>query len=86
MATCADILDTKLLDNAGTDAVSILPDPLGKATGPVREATVHHSINGSFAMRQGRWLFALRPIPAVGARPSQVGTTPKDSHHYNSLT
>jgi hypothetical protein len=38
-----------------------LPDLLGTANGPVREATVHHSINGSFAIRQGRWLLALCP-------------------------
>ncbi|MEO6809397.1 MAG: arylsulfatase [Isosphaeraceae bacterium] len=59
MATCADILDLKLPDDAGEDSVSILPDLLDKASGPLREATVHHSINGSFAIRQGHWLLVL---------------------------
>ena len=52
MATCADILGVKLPDNAGEDSVSILPACW--ATGkPLREAVVHHSINGRFAIRQG---------------------------------
>ena len=33
----------------------------GRATAPVREATVHHSINGSFAIRQGKWKLCLCP-------------------------
>ena len=39
----------------------------GTADGPVREATVHHSINGSFAIRQGKWKLILAPAPAAGA-------------------
>ncbi len=55
MATCADLLGTKLPDNAGEDSVSILPALLGTDKAPLREAIVHHSINGSFAIRQGDW-------------------------------
>ena len=61
MATSAAILDFDLPDNAGEDSVSILPDLFGKASGPVREATVHHSINGSFSIRQGRWKLEFCP-------------------------
>jgi hypothetical protein len=39
--------------------VSILPALLGKAGKPLREAVVHHSINGSFAIRQGDWKLEL---------------------------
>jgi hypothetical protein len=56
MATCADILGAKLPDNAGEDSVSILPALQGK-TWP--RAVVHHSINGSFAIRQGNWKLEL---------------------------
>ena len=55
MATCAEIVGVKLPDNAGEDSVSILPDLLGTATGPVREATVHQSPAGELAIRQGPW-------------------------------
>ncbi len=61
MATCADILGIKLPDDAGEDSVSILPALLGRGTGPLREAVVHHSINGSFALRQGKWKLELCP-------------------------
>jgi len=61
LATVAEILDVKLPENAGEDSVSILPDLLGTADGPVREATVHHSINGSFSIRQGKWKLELCP-------------------------
>jgi arylsulfatase A-like enzyme len=61
MATCAEILGVKLPDAAGEDSVSILPALLGKAKEPLREAVVHHSINGSFAIRQGHWKLELCP-------------------------
>lgn len=60
-ATCADILDADVADSAAVDSVSILPNLLGNAKGPVREAVVHHSINGSFALRQGNWKLAFCP-------------------------
>ena len=59
MATCADLLGTKLPDDAGVDSVSILPALLGKDQAPLRGAVVHHSINGQFAIRQGKWKLAL---------------------------
>jgi arylsulfatase A len=59
MATCAEITGAKLPDSAGEDSVSFLPVLLGTATEPVREAVVHHSISGKFAIRQGRWKLQL---------------------------
>jgi len=61
MATCADILGVKLPDGAGEDSVSILPALVGKDAGPLREAVVHHSVNGSFSIRQGSWKLELCP-------------------------
>ena len=58
MATCADILGARLPDNAGEDSASILPALTGKGGAP-HEAVVHHSINGMFAIRQGRWKLEL---------------------------
>lgn len=55
MATSAEITGVKLPDNAAEDSVSILPDLLGTATGPVREATIHQSMKGDLAIRQGPW-------------------------------
>lgn len=61
MATCADLVGVKLPDNAGEDSVSFLPGLLGKADKPLREALVHHSIQGKFSIRQGRWKLELCP-------------------------
>lgn len=55
MATCADIIGAELPGHAAEDSVSILPDLLGTAQGPVREATVHQSLHGDLAIRQGPW-------------------------------
>ena len=46
-----------------------------RATGPLREAVVHHSINGSFAIRQGKWKLASAPAPAAGAPRGRARTT-----------
>jgi arylsulfatase A-like enzyme len=61
MATAAAITDFTMPAKGGEDSVSMLPNLLGTATGPVREATVHHSINGSFSIRQGKWKLELCP-------------------------
>jgi arylsulfatase A-like enzyme len=61
MATCADLLGAKLPADAGEDSMSLLPALLGKTDQPRREAVVHHSVNGSFAIRQGKWKLLLCP-------------------------
>lgn len=62
IATVAAILGKKLPDNAGEDSVSILPVLFGeKLTAPIREATVHHSAKGKFAVRQGEWVLITAP-------------------------
>lgn len=61
MATAAEITGLSLPENAGEDSVSFLPALLGTAISPMREATVHHSVNGSFSIRQGKWKLELCP-------------------------
>jgi arylsulfatase A len=61
MATCAAIVGATLPPNAGEDSVSLLPALRGEARQPLREALVHHSINGRFAIRQGKWKLELCP-------------------------
>lgn len=59
IATCAEILGVALPKTAAEDSVSILPALLGTARAPVREAVVHHSIDGMFSIRQGAWKLEL---------------------------
>ena len=55
MATAAEITGAKIPVNAGEDSFSILPSLLGTAKAPMREATVHQSMAGDLAIRQGPW-------------------------------
>ena len=77
LATCAQILDVKLPDEAGEDSVSMLSAMLGSESRPLREATVHHSINGSFAIRQSHWKLCFCPGSGgwSAPRPGQDDTT-----------
>lgn len=62
VATCAAIVGYNLKDNEAEDSYSMLSLLKGEDLGhPLREATVHHSINGSFAIRQGDWKLAMCP-------------------------
>ena len=61
MGTCAQIVGSQLPDNAGEDSVGLLPVLLGTADKPVREALVHHSIQGKFSIRAGQWKLELCP-------------------------
>lgn len=61
MATLADITGTSLDASAGVDSYSMLPALLGQSDTPLREATVHHSVNGSFAIRKGDWKLIMCP-------------------------
>jgi arylsulfatase A-like enzyme len=74
LATCADLVGVKVPDDAGEDSVSLLPALRGQARTALREAVVHHSANGSFAIRQGRWKLCLCPgsggwsVPRPGSK------------------
>jgi arylsulfatase A-like enzyme len=58
-ATVAQVEGIALTREMGEDSVSFLPVLTGKQKGPLREAVVHHSANGIFAIRQGDWKLVL---------------------------
>ena len=59
-STCASIIDAGVPEDAAEDSFDILPALLGR-TEPVRQTLIHHSINGSFAIREGKWKLLLCP-------------------------
>ena len=62
MATAAELIGTALPDNAAEDSYSFLPVLIREQyPQPLREATVHHSIEGRFAIRQGDWKLIMCP-------------------------
>lgn len=80
LATVADITETTTNPSDGVDSYSLLPALLGESGLPVREATVHHSINGSFAIRKGPWKLILCPGSGGWSDPKpdspDIGTLP----------
>lgn len=78
MATMAEITGAKLDDDMGVDSISNLPVWTGKEyPKPLREATVHQSIDGSLSIRKGN--FKLEMCPGSGGwsypRPGRDDTT-----------
>lgn len=72
-ATVAAIVGYKIPDNAGEDSFSFLDILENKhRTSPVREATVHHSIEGRFAIRQGPWKLILWPGSGGWSAPREA--------------
>ena len=56
MTSLASYFDYPLPTNAAEDGYDILPVLFGQEQKtPLREATVHHSVNGMFALRKGKW-------------------------------
>ncbi|HBJ33459.1 MAG TPA: arylsulfatase [Planctomycetaceae bacterium] len=59
-ATVADLIGEQIPDNAAEDSFSFAAEFTGTAaTKPIRDHLVSHSINGSFAIRQGNWKLLL---------------------------
>ena len=61
LATTADILNQELSDETGVDSESFLDLLLNRKPADSLRAIVHHSINGSFAIRKGKWKLILCP-------------------------
>ncbi|MCY4561017.1 MAG: arylsulfatase [Flavobacteriaceae bacterium] len=59
MATCAEIIGYPLEDDQAEDSFSLFP--LFQQKSYNRSAVVHHSINGSFAIRKGDWKLIMCP-------------------------
>jgi len=77
MATTAAIVGENLGSGAGVDSYNLLPALLHGQTAQIREATVHHSINGSFAIRKGKW--KLINCPGSGGWSDPVPGSPEES-------
>ena len=94
LATAADVVGAPLPPTAGEDSFSFMPVLKGEE-GYARTSTVHHSINGSFAIREGEWKLVLcpgsggwsdpRPGKAKGAYPVQLFNLKEDLAETNNL-
>ena len=88
MATCAAVLGLDLPPDAAEDSWNILPALLAKQLDhPIREATVLHSANGHFALRQGDWVLIDAPTGDGGATEKKTDREPewfKQELHYKA--
>ncbi len=70
MATVAAIIGAPLSKDVAEDSYNVLPALLGASSdSPIREATVHHSKRGKFAIRKGKWVFIDAPSGDDNAEP-----------------
>jgi arylsulfatase A-like enzyme len=80
LATCAAIVGMELPNDAGEDSYNILPVLLGRTLHqPLREATVHHSVSGVFAIRQGHWKLILGRGSAGFSKPRVIKPKPGEA-------
>ena len=63
MATVANLVGYKLPNDAAEDSYDIGAAIFGKRRDrPLREATVHHSMNNEYGLRQGDWVLIDSPF------------------------
>ena len=68
MATIANLTGYKLPNESAEDSYDIGPALFGtKQQNPIRAATVHHSMNNEYGLRQGDWVLIESPKSAHGA-------------------
>jgi arylsulfatase A-like enzyme len=73
MATCAELVDDQLPSDSGEDSVSLAPVLLGKSDQTAgRDGVVHHSVDGYFAIRRGKWKLQLGAGPGGWAAPREA--------------
>lgn len=60
-ATCAELTGYQIQDTEAEDSYSMLSLIKGENENDIREYIIHHSINGSFAIRQGDWKLSVCP-------------------------
>ena len=59
LATCAELSGATVPANAGEDSVSFAAALEGKPIQSTRQGVIHHSIDGNFSYRQGKWKLLL---------------------------
>ena len=87
MGTLADILNVKLDDDEGVDSFSMLP--LFSKESELnygREFTIHHSINGSFAIRKDDFKFIFTNDSGGWGYPRAWSKMVRDYLNFNCIT
>lgn len=76
-ATVSEAIGVPVGESSAVDSFSFLPTLTGKEQTP-RPFTIHHSIDGNFAIRQGKWKLCLSGGSGGWSRPKEK-QVPKDA-------
>lgn len=57
LSTMAGLLDKSLPQKTGEDSYNLWPAYTSVVNAPIRESIIHHSLNGFFAVRSGKWKY-----------------------------
>jgi arylsulfatase A len=84
-ATCAGVARVRLPHDAAEDSFDLRPALLEQASRPIRDAVVHHSGSGLFAIRSGDWKLVTGLGSGGFSRPVRVEPHPgaPDVQLYN---
>jgi arylsulfatase A len=83
MATCAKITGFSLPENAAEDSFNLLPLFQGKDWPVPRAPVIHHSSNGMFSLREGKWKMVFGN--GSGGREKPVGKPFEESYFLFDL-
>lgn len=75
LATCAELVGAAHVPDDAADSVSFLPHLLADDDAAARDTVIHHSINGSFAIRKERWKLLLSPGSGGWSSPKPIHPT-----------
>ena len=77
-ATLADVVGHEPGEDEGEDSISFLPALHGEASEGQRTSIVHHSLNGSFAIRRGDWKLIVNNLGSGGFSSPRLVRPGKD--------
>ena len=76
-ATLAELHDVTLADDQAEDSFTLIDTLRGTSDSPPRDHLIHHSGNGTFAVRRGDWKLIVGNLGSGGfSRPGRVAPTP----------
>lgn len=74
LATVAGIINKPVTKGAGEDSYNLWPAYTGEDTEPIRDFTIHHSLNGYFSIRKGKWKLTPRLGSGGFSNPKTVAS------------
>lgn len=79
LATMAELLDKPLAHDAGEDSYNLWSAYTEDVKSPIREATIHHSLHGAFAIRKGKWKYTAHLGSGGFSQPRTIAPSIHDA-------